>query len=104
MSVKDLLDGSEAAPGADRQCGRCRAFFPADPTLYEPGAPAWWLCDGCRDILITPPRFARSNGQTPGRLDAGAAAALTRRAPSTSDLGRAQPASPNAFAGTRGMR
>jgi hypothetical protein len=43
---------AEGARRADRPCGRCRELFPADPTLYEPGGPGWWLCDACRQILI----------------------------------------------------
>ncbi len=42
----------EAAQAATRQCGRCRALFPKDPTLHEFGPAEWWLCEPCREVLI----------------------------------------------------
>jgi len=37
---------------ASRQCGRCRATFPADPTLDPFALPEWWLCPPCRLALL----------------------------------------------------
>jgi hypothetical protein len=37
---------------ASRQCGRCRAMFPGDPTLDPFALPEWWLCPPCRLALL----------------------------------------------------
>lgn len=37
---------------ASRQCSRCRASFPSDPTLFFNGAHAWWLCPSCEPALL----------------------------------------------------
>ena len=37
---------------ASRQCGRCRAMFPGDPTLDPFALPEWWLCPQCRLALL----------------------------------------------------
>jgi hypothetical protein len=37
---------------APRQCGRCRAMFPGDPTLDPFALPEWWLCPPCRLALL----------------------------------------------------
>ncbi len=43
-----------------RQCGRCRAMFEGDPTLYPLARPDWWVCPPCRVALFG--RHAGSNG------------------------------------------
>lgn len=35
-----------------RQCGRCRAMFPGDPTLHPIALAEWWLCPPCRITLL----------------------------------------------------
>jgi hypothetical protein len=42
----------------DRQCGRCRRWFPGDPTLHSVALAEWWACPPCRRTLFgsrTPP-------------------------------------------------
>ena len=36
----------------DRQCGRCRRFFPAEPDLEPMALQDWWLCDPCSHKLL----------------------------------------------------
>jgi hypothetical protein len=68
-SLPDPLTGEQTRPGegddavAARQCGRCRATFPGDPTLHPVGLPEWWLCPTCRLALLGTGR--------PGRATAG---------------------------------
>jgi len=58
--VAGPLAGTPVQPGegddtvASRQCGRCRAMFPGDPTLHPTGLPEWWLCPPCRLALLGP--------------------------------------------------
>jgi hypothetical protein len=50
-----LVELTSLAPGdpvPPRQCGRCRLMFDADPTLYPPARPDWWVCPPCRAILF----------------------------------------------------
>lgn len=49
----------------DRQCGRCRRFFDADPTLTPATIQDWWLCEACHDNLMGVDRRIRS---TPGSV------------------------------------
>ncbi len=61
-----LEDTIEAGPPAalQRQCGRCRAFFPADPALDARAIADWWACDPCRLVLFpgkTLPATKREN-------------------------------------------
>ena len=44
--------GSADGSIAPRQCGRCRAMFPGDPTLDPFALPEWWLCPPCRLALL----------------------------------------------------
>lgn len=46
----ELTPGEPVPP--PRQCGRCRAMFPGDPTLYAPAQPDWWACPRCRAVLF----------------------------------------------------
>jgi len=39
-----------------RQCSRCRAHFPLDPTLLFTTAHAWWLCAACEPALLGGPK------------------------------------------------
>ena len=39
-------------PAVSRQCSRCRASFPPDPTLFFTAAHAWWLCPSCTPALL----------------------------------------------------
>ena len=39
------------SPPSPRQCGRCRQFFPGDPTP-DPEAPKWWLCSPCHTAFF----------------------------------------------------
>src|SRR4051812_17505271 len=41
------ISDSEAASVPSRQCGRCRAVFPGDPTIPFGTMPDWWLCPPC---------------------------------------------------------
>ena len=43
---------SGGEPRRERQCGRCRLNFPADPTLHPTAQPGWWLCPSCRETLL----------------------------------------------------
>jgi hypothetical protein len=76
-SLPDPLTGEQTRPGerddtvAARQCGRCRAMFPGDPTLYPVGLPDWWLCPACRLALLGPTR--------PGRATAGSDSSIGAR-------------------------
>jgi len=53
-----MLTGELPRPGegeltvAPRQCGRCRAMWPGDPTLDRVALPEWWLCPPCRLALL----------------------------------------------------
>jgi hypothetical protein len=47
-------------PPRPRQCGRCRAMFPGDPTLHPTAMPDWWRCPTCRTALLGPGRTADS--------------------------------------------
>jgi hypothetical protein len=52
-----------------RQCSRCRAEFPVDPSLWFPQSHAWWLCPPCDEALLgatrrQPPRTS-SGASTP---------------------------------------
>jgi hypothetical protein len=44
--------GSADGSITSRQCGRCRAVFPGDPTLDQFALPEWWLCPPCRLALL----------------------------------------------------
>jgi hypothetical protein len=35
-----------------RTCSRCRAAFPADPTLLFTADDEWWLCPPCSEMLL----------------------------------------------------
>jgi hypothetical protein len=37
-----------------RQCGRCRGWFPWDRLDSPNAAAGWWLCDSCRIQLLQP--------------------------------------------------
>jgi hypothetical protein len=39
-------------PAATRQCSRCRATYPSDPTLFFTAQYAWWLCPLCEEKLL----------------------------------------------------
>ena len=43
---------SGGAPLRERQCGRCRLSFPADPALHPSAQLGWWLCPPCREALL----------------------------------------------------
>ena len=47
---------------APRQCGRCRAMFPGDPTLDPFALPEWWLCPPCRLALLGKESRAATGG------------------------------------------
>ena len=72
--VPDPLTGEQTGPvdGDDavaaRQCGRCRAMFPGDPTLYPIGLPEWWLCPTCRLALLGPSRPGRATAGSDSRI------------------------------------
>ena len=36
----------------DRQCARCRQFFPADPAPETAALEEWWACPPCRESLL----------------------------------------------------
>lgn len=54
-------DPQAAPPG--RQCGRCREWFPPDPTLHGVALAEWWACAPCRESLLGTKR-ARTGGKT----------------------------------------
>lgn len=41
-----------AGPTPDRQCGRCRRWFPGDTMLHPVARAEWWACPTCRDALF----------------------------------------------------
>lgn len=48
--MEPIVDDHETP---QRQCGRCRAHFPGDPTLYF--QTGWALCPACEEILMGGP-------------------------------------------------
>jgi len=72
-SIRGPLTCASSGPGegddtvAPRQCGRCRAMFPGDPTLHPVALPEWWLCPLCRLALLgaSPRRPATAGSPTP---------------------------------------
>ena len=67
-----LVTADPARPGegddtvASRQCGRCREWFPGDPSLHPTAIPDWWLCPPCRVALLgANPRPAPSASHAP---------------------------------------
>ena len=52
LAVDSSPPGAEDDTLASRQCGRCRAMFPGDPTLHPTALPEWWLCPPCRLALL----------------------------------------------------
>jgi hypothetical protein len=40
---------------ADRQCGRCREFFPAATAADAAEQPNWWVCPACRTKFFGTP-------------------------------------------------
>jgi hypothetical protein len=50
------ISDSDAASVPSRQCGRCRAVFPGDPTIPFGTMPDWWLCPPCHTALLGPPK------------------------------------------------
>lgn len=56
-SRPDDQPSREAGPATvdglvEQQCGRCRKFFPGDPTLPRDTVAEWWACDSCRLALL----------------------------------------------------
>ncbi len=51
-STTGLPLGNADGSIASRQCGRCRAMSPGDPTLDPFALPEWWLCPPCRLALM----------------------------------------------------
>ena len=60
------MDGSPdpAAATPERQCGRCRRWFPGDATLHPVALAEWWACASCRDTLFGAPTSQRSREST----------------------------------------
>ena len=48
-----VADDPSSALG-QRQCGRCRGWFPWDRLDSPNAAAGWWLCDSCRTQLLQP--------------------------------------------------
>lgn len=46
------MQSDDAASVPSRQCGRCRAVFPGDPTIQPGTMREWWLCPPCRTALL----------------------------------------------------
>jgi hypothetical protein len=75
-SIPDPLTGEQTRPGegddavAARQCGRCRAMFPGDLTLYPVALPDWWLCPACRLALLGPGRPMRGTAGSDSSIGA----------------------------------
>ncbi len=59
----DDLPDSDATPPR-RQCGRCRGWFPGDPTLQRSALAEWWACPPCRHSLLIP-AGARTGAEAP---------------------------------------
>jgi hypothetical protein len=47
-----LAQADPSSAPRDRQCGRCRRFFSADPAREATALQDRWLCEPCRDKLL----------------------------------------------------
>jgi hypothetical protein len=67
LTVELPRPGESDDPVASRQCGRCRAMFPGDPTLHPGALPEWWLCPPCRLALLgtSPPGHTAAVSHSP---------------------------------------
>ena len=54
------VPSDDASSVPSRQCGRCRAVFPGDPTIQLGTIPDWWLCPPCHSALLGPGRHQRA--------------------------------------------
>jgi hypothetical protein len=51
---KALPGRAVRAEAGERQCGRCRLFFPGDPSDDPTTLAEWWACQPCREALFGP--------------------------------------------------
>jgi hypothetical protein len=52
-SIKTAVAPADGAPPLPRrQCGRCRAFFAAEPDVDPRSLAEWWACPPCRAALF----------------------------------------------------
>lgn len=55
MSTPLDAPSDRAGHTPDRQCGRCRRWFPGDAALHPVALAEWWACPTCRDSLLGKP-------------------------------------------------